>query len=113
MTAVIIDGKDIARQVREELAGEVAAWVAAGNAAPGLATVLVGDDPASAVYVGNKQRATAEVGMRGIDLRPPADISSAGLEALLDELNADESVDGILLQLPVPDHLDGARLTSR
>src|SRR3954452_21472418 len=102
MTATIIDGAEIARQVRAEVAVEVAAWVAEGHEAPGLATVLVGDDPASAIYVNGKQKATAEVGMRGGDHRPPADISSPELEALLDELNADPAVSGILLQLPVP-----------
>jgi methylenetetrahydrofolate dehydrogenase (NADP+)/methenyltetrahydrofolate cyclohydrolase len=113
MTARLIDGKEIARQVRAEVAAEVAEWVAAGNPAPGLATVLVGDDPASAVYVGGKQKATAEVGMRGIDHRLAADTPAHELEALLDDLNADDAVDGILLQLPVPEHLDGAALTAR
>ena len=73
MAAGIIDGKAIAQQVRAEVAEEVAAWVEAGNEAPGLATVLVGDDPASAVYVGGKQKASAEVGIEGFDHRLPAD----------------------------------------
>ena len=84
MSAQIIDGKSIAEQVRSEVAAEVAAWVAAGNEPPGLATVLVGEDPASAVYVGGKQKATKEVGMRGFDHRLAADTPQAEVEALLE-----------------------------
>ena len=80
-TATIIDGRAIAEQVRAEVAREVAGWVADGHPPPGLATVLVGDDPASAIYVGGKQRATAEVGMRGFDHRLPDDASHAEVEA--------------------------------
>ena len=112
MSAEIIDGKAIAEQVRREVAAEVAEWVAAGNDPPGLATVLVGDDPASAVYVGGKQKATHEVGMQGFDHRLPADTPQADVEALLAELNGDPRVSGILLQLPTPDHIDGSALTS-
>jgi len=78
---------------------------------PGLATVLVGDDPASAVYVGGKQRACAEVGMTPFDRRLPANASFEQVAAELQALKADETVSGILLQLPVPDHLDGPSLT--
>ena len=84
MSAQIIDGKAIAEQVRKEVADEVAAWVAAGNEPPGLATVLVGEDAASAVYVGGKQKATHEVGMRGFDHRLAADTPQAEVEALLE-----------------------------
>jgi len=111
MTAGIIDGKAIAQQVRSEVASEVAAWVAAGHDRPGLATVLVGEDAASAVYVGGKQKASAEVGIEGFDHRLDQDASHAEVEALLRELNADERVSGILLQLPTPPQVDGARLT--
>src|SRR5829696_4165420 len=111
MSAEIIDGKAIAEEVRREVAADVAAWVAAGNEPPGLATVLVGDDPASAVYVGGKQKATHEVGMQGFDHRLPADTPQADVEALLGELNGDPRVSGILLQLPTPDHIDGGGLT--
>src|SRR3954453_9485870 len=107
MAAGIIDGKAIAQQVRAEVAEEVTAWVQAGHEAPGLATVLVGEDPASAVYVGGKQRASAEVGMVPVDRRLPADASAEQVEAELDALNDDPAVSGILLPLPVPDHLDG------
>ena len=111
--AGLIDGKAIAQQVRGEVAAEVAAWVAAGHPQPGLATVLVGDDPASAVYVANKQKATAEVGMRGFSHQLPADAAHAEVEALIDELNADPAVSGILLQLPTPPQVDGPALAAR
>jgi methylenetetrahydrofolate dehydrogenase (NADP+)/methenyltetrahydrofolate cyclohydrolase len=111
MTASLIDGKAIAAQVRAEVRDAVAAWVAAGNPQPGLATVLVGDDPASAVYVGGKQKATAEVGMAGFDHRLDHDASHAEVAALLGQLNADPRVSGILLQLPTPPQVDGPALT--
>jgi methylenetetrahydrofolate dehydrogenase (NADP+) / methenyltetrahydrofolate cyclohydrolase len=109
--AEIIDGKAIAQQVRAEVGAEVAAWVRAGNDPPGLATVLVGDDPASAVYVGGKQRASAEVGIEGFDHRLPQDTAHDEVERLLRELNEDPRVSGILLQLPTPPQVDGAALT--
>ena len=111
MGATIIDGRAIAAQVREEVAREVAGWVGEGHDAPGLATVLVGDDPASAVYVGGKQKATHEVGMHGFDHRLAADAPQDDVEALLQDLNADARVSGILLQLPTPAHIDGPGLT--
>ena len=111
MSAQIIDGKAIAEEVRREVAADVAEWVAAGNEPPGLATVLVGEDAASAVYVGGKQKATKEVGMVGFDHRLAADTPQADVEALLGELNADPRVSGILLQLPTPGHIDGNGLT--
>src|SRR4051812_33302498 len=110
MAAALIDGKAIAADVRAEVAGDVAAWVTAGNPRPGLATVLVGDDPASAVYVAGKQRACREVGIEGFDHRLPHDTSHAEVEALLRELNDDEVVSGILLQLPTPPQVDGPAL---
>ena len=109
--ATIIDGRAIAAQVREEVARDVARWVGEGHDAPGLATVLVGDDPASAVYVGGKQKATHEVGMHGFDHRLAADAPQDEVEALLQDLNADARVSGILLQLPTPAHIDGPGLT--
>jgi methylenetetrahydrofolate dehydrogenase (NADP+) / methenyltetrahydrofolate cyclohydrolase len=111
MAAGIIDGKAIAQQVRAEVADDVAAWVQAGHPAPGLATVLVGDDPASAVYVGGKQRASAEVGIEGFDHRLPADAAHDEVERVLRELNDDPRVSGILLQLPTPPQVDGPALT--
>jgi methylenetetrahydrofolate dehydrogenase (NADP+) / methenyltetrahydrofolate cyclohydrolase len=107
---VIIDGKAIAAQVRAEVAEEVAAWVAAGHDAPGLATILVGDDPASAIYVGGKQRASAEVGIQGFDHRLARDTEHDEVERLLLELNDDPRASGILLQLPTPPQVDGPAL---
>jgi methylenetetrahydrofolate dehydrogenase (NADP+) / methenyltetrahydrofolate cyclohydrolase len=111
MSATIIDGKAIAARVRAQVADEVRAFVGRTGRTPGLATVLVGEDPGSVVYVGAKQRACAEAGMTPFDHRLPAEISSAELSALLARLNADDAVSGVLLQLPVPGRLDGAALT--
>jgi methylenetetrahydrofolate dehydrogenase (NADP+)/methenyltetrahydrofolate cyclohydrolase len=111
MPAGVIDGKAIAQQVRDEVRADVEAWTAQGHDPPGLATVLVGDDPASAVYVGGKQRATAEAGIRGFDHRLPQDTAHGDVEALLRGLNADPQVSGILLQLPTPPQVDGGALT--
>jgi methylenetetrahydrofolate dehydrogenase (NADP+)/methenyltetrahydrofolate cyclohydrolase len=111
MAAELIDGKAIAQAVRAEVREEVAAWVAEGNEPPGLATVLVGDDPASAVYVGGKQRASAEVGIQGYDHRLASDTAHDEVERLLRELNDDPRVSGILLQLPTPPQVDGPALT--
>lgn len=111
VTATIIDGKAIAARVRGEVAREVAELVARGAPAPGLATVLVGEDPASAVYVGGKQRACAEVGMTPYDERLPADATHEQVAGRLRALNDDPAVSGVLLQLPLPTHLDGPALT--
>ncbi len=111
MSATIIDGKAVAARLRAAVADDVAAFVATHGHPPGLATVLVGDDPASAVYVAGKQRACAEAGIRAFDHRPPADISEGDLAGLIGELNADPSVSGVLVQLPLPAHLDGTALT--
>src|SRR3954451_1819553 len=107
----LIDGKAIAQEVRDEVGAGVAAWVGAGHEPPGLATVLVGDDPASAVYVGGKQKASAEAGIRGFDHRLADDAPHAEVKALLEQLNADPQVHGILLQLPTPPQVDGPALT--
>jgi methylenetetrahydrofolate dehydrogenase (NADP+) / methenyltetrahydrofolate cyclohydrolase len=112
MAATIIDGKAIAQRVRDEVRDEVEAWVQDGGQRPGLATVLVGDDPASAVYVAGKQRACAEVGIEGFSHELAADAPEQQVVDLLGELAADPAVSGILLQLPTPDHIDGPRLTT-
>jgi methylenetetrahydrofolate dehydrogenase (NADP+)/methenyltetrahydrofolate cyclohydrolase len=112
MGATVIDGKVLAARVRAEVAEEARAFAARVGRPPGLATVLVGEDPASAVYVGGKQRACAEVGMAPFDRRLPADATFAQVAELLTALGADEAVDGVLLQLPVPGHLDGPALTA-
>jgi methylenetetrahydrofolate dehydrogenase (NADP+)/methenyltetrahydrofolate cyclohydrolase len=111
MAARVIDGKAVAARVRAEVAEEVEAFSREHGRAPGLATILVGDDPASAVYVAGKQKACAEVGMQGFNHPLAAAAPHAEVEALIERLNADPEVSGILLQLPVPDHMDGAQLT--
>jgi methylenetetrahydrofolate dehydrogenase (NADP+)/methenyltetrahydrofolate cyclohydrolase len=111
MSARVINGKAVAARVRAEVARDVEAFVADTGRRPGLATVLVGEDPASAVYVGGKQKACAEVGIQGFDHRLPADAPEDEVVALLATLNADADVSGILCQLPVPPHLDGVALT--
>ncbi|MCW3041194.1 MAG: folD [Solirubrobacterales bacterium] len=113
MSATLLDGKAIAARVRGEVADDVATYLAQTGHTPGLATILVGEDAASAVYVGGKQKACAEVGIRGFDHRLPADTSREDLLALIDELNANPDVSGILCQLPVPQHLDGVEITNR
>ncbi len=112
MSATVIDGKAIAARVRAEVAREVEAFKGEAGRTPGLATVLVGDDPASAVYVGGKQRACMEVGMVPFDRRLPADSSFEEVAEELESLNADRAVSGTLLQLPLPQHLDGPALTA-
>lgn len=102
MTAHIIDGKAIAAQIRAKLRADIADHVRQGQRAPGLAVVLVGEDPASAVYVRTKQQACAEVGVVSFAHYLPKDISADQLLALIDTLNADTAVDGILVQLPLP-----------
>ena len=109
MTATTIDGKAFAAKLR----GEIAAAVKTMPRPPGLAVVLVGDDPASAVYVRNKGRQTLEVGMLSFEHRLPADTAQADLIALVERLNADPAVDGILVQLPLPKHLDDLAVISR
>jgi methylenetetrahydrofolate dehydrogenase (NADP+)/methenyltetrahydrofolate cyclohydrolase len=101
----ILDGKAVAQAVRAEAARDVAALRARG-VTPGLATVLVGDDPASRVYVGSKERACTEIGMASIARRLPADTTTTALVALVAELNARPDVHGILVQLPLPDGID-------
>ena len=112
MSAKIIDGKAIAARVREQVALEVEELVRETGRRPGLATVLVGDDPGSAVYVAGKQRACQEVGMQAFDRRLAADSGPERVAEELHALNADEAVSGVLLQLPLPGELDGAELTS-
>lgn len=113
MTARLIDGKRIADNLLDDLAKRVEVRVAAGKPAPGLAVVLVGDDPASAVYVRNKRRAAQKVGIRAIDYDLPAETDDATLMALIDRLNADPDVHGILLQLPLPDRRDASAIILR
>jgi methylenetetrahydrofolate dehydrogenase (NADP+)/methenyltetrahydrofolate cyclohydrolase len=113
MTADIIDGKAIAAEVRGEVAEGVARLKAETGIAPGLAVVLVGEDPASQVYVRNKQKAAAEAGMVAEDHKLPIDTAAEVLRSKIDSLNADPSVHGILVQLPLPDHLDEKEFIQR
>ncbi|HEY4221570.1 MAG TPA: bifunctional methylenetetrahydrofolate dehydrogenase/methenyltetrahydrofolate cyclohydrolase FolD [Myxococcota bacterium] len=110
MSARIIDGKAIAQTVRTEVQTEIAARVARGARAPGLATVLVGADPASHTYVKNKRKAAAEVGAISFHHELDANTSERALLDLVDALNQDESVDGILVQLPLPKHIDAQKV---
>ncbi|MBS1894808.1 MAG: bifunctional methylenetetrahydrofolate dehydrogenase/methenyltetrahydrofolate cyclohydrolase FolD [Actinobacteria bacterium] len=111
--AAVIDGKGIAAGERLAVADGVRRLVAEGGAAPALATVLIGDDPASAVYVGSKIKACAEVGVESVHHHLADDVSREEALGLIDRLNSDPRVSGILCQLPVPDHLDAAELTGR
>jgi methylenetetrahydrofolate dehydrogenase (NADP+) / methenyltetrahydrofolate cyclohydrolase len=113
VTARSIDGTAVARRVREDVARGVEKLVAAGGVAPGLATVLVGDDPASEVYVRNKRRLSVEAGMQDLHRHLPGDVDQETVAALVDELAADPAVSGILLQLPTPKHLDSDALIAR
>ncbi|MEZ0396149.1 MAG: bifunctional methylenetetrahydrofolate dehydrogenase/methenyltetrahydrofolate cyclohydrolase FolD [Anaerolineales bacterium] len=112
MTAQIIDGKAIAQQVREQVAAEVARRVAAGKPRPTLATVLVGDRVDSATYVASKQKACAELGMGSVSHHLPAEVSQEELEKLIKKLNASRKIHGILVQLPLPAHLNEERVLS-
>ena len=106
MTAKRIDGKAAAQGIRDRIATEVDAFRQQVGRVPGLAVVLVGEDPASAVYVRSKARATEQAGMQGFEHRLPASTSQEELVALVDRLNADPAVDGILVQLPLPSQID-------
>jgi len=113
MPARLLDGKRIAEDMLRQLAARVEARLDAGLARPGLAVILVGGDPASAVYVRNKRRASAQVGIVAFDHDLPADLSQRDLFALVDRLNADPRVHGILVQSPLPAHIDGIELINR
>ena len=113
MSARIIDGKAAAHALRGRIAEEVLGFRHATGRAPGLAVVLVGDDPASAVYVRSKGKATREAGMESFEHRLPAETSQNELIALVDQLNEDPAVDGILVQLPLPDQIDERVIITR
>lgn len=113
MPAQLIDGKAIAANIRASVKTQIDERLSAGKRAPGLAVVLVGQDPASEVYVGNKRRACEQVGIRSFDYDMPSDTSQTALEQLIDELNDNPDVDGILLQLPLPAGLDATPILER
>lgn len=113
MTAQVIDGKAFAATIREKIASHVARLKEVHNVTPGLAVILVGEDPASEVYVRNKNKSTIEVGMNSYEHKLPADTSETDLYALIDQLNADPAVHGILCQFPVPEHLSERDIVAR
>lgn len=113
MAAQIIDGKLISQTVRQEVAARVKARTDAGLRAPGLAVVLVGEDPASQIYVGSKRKACDEVRFTSKSFDLPSTTSETELLALIDELNADQSIDGILVQLPLPAGIDATKVLER
>jgi len=113
MSAQILDGKAIALELRESIQQEVEAQVAKGKMPPGLAVILVGEDPASQVYVKNKKIACDKAGFNDVSMVLPAETSQADLLAKIDELNAREDVHGIIVQLPVPDHIDPEEIIER
>jgi methylenetetrahydrofolate dehydrogenase (NADP+)/methenyltetrahydrofolate cyclohydrolase len=103
MAATVIDGKAVAAEVRARVASEVGTLSGEIGRPPGLATVLVGDDPASAIYVRRKREACEEVGIRSFHHEPPGDVTQDDLLALVRELNEHAEIDGILVQLPLPE----------
>jgi len=113
MSAAIIDGKAIAASIRQTIQASVAERVSQGLRAPGLAVILVGQDPASQVYVGNKRRACEQVGFVSKSYDLPATTGETELLSLIDSLNDDATIDGILVQLPLPDHIDSAKVIER
>ncbi|MFD2111306.1 bifunctional methylenetetrahydrofolate dehydrogenase/methenyltetrahydrofolate cyclohydrolase FolD [Thiorhodococcus fuscus] len=113
MNAAILDGKSIAAEIRQDIKSRVDALLASGKRSPGLAVVLVGANPASQVYVRNKRKACAEVGFHSELHELPETITQDALLSLIDQLNADPAIDGILVQLPLPAHLDENAVTER
>ncbi|KAA6185401.1 bifunctional methylenetetrahydrofolate dehydrogenase/methenyltetrahydrofolate cyclohydrolase FolD [Thiohalocapsa marina] len=113
MGAQVLDGKAIAADVRAQVKAQVDARLVAGGRAPGLAVVLVGENPASQVYVRNKRLACAEVGFHSVLHELPADTTQAALLELIDRLNADPAIDGILVQLPLPEQIDAEAVIER
>jgi methylenetetrahydrofolate dehydrogenase (NADP+)/methenyltetrahydrofolate cyclohydrolase len=113
MSAQIIDGKTIAAQLRQEIKQRVEARLAKGMRAPGLAVILVGENPASQVYVGSKRKGCEETGIVSLAHDLPAETTQQELLTLIDQLNADPSVDGILVQLPLPEHIDVSTVIER
>ena len=109
----MIDGRAVASALREQVASEVKAFTAEHGAPPGLATVLIGDDPASEIYVSSKRRTSAELGIESFHHPLPASVTEPEVLELIDQLNADPAVSGILCQLPVPAHLNGVVITNR
>ncbi|MEE8235251.1 MAG: bifunctional methylenetetrahydrofolate dehydrogenase/methenyltetrahydrofolate cyclohydrolase FolD [Gammaproteobacteria bacterium] len=113
MTAQIIDGKAIAKQIRAEIRERIDARAADGHRPPGLAVIQVGSDPVSAIYVRNTRKACEDAGIESVDFDLPGETSADELLGLIDRLNADDGVDGILVQLPLPEHIDALSIIER
>lgn len=113
MSAQLIDGKAIARKLQDELRNRISERRARGLRAPALATILVGDDPASQIYVRNKRRTCEALGIRSVPVQLDATIDNAELLAHVDRLNADDEIDGVLVQLPLPKELDATTIIER
>lgn len=110
MTAQLINGKAVAEALKEELRVIVKTRIAEGMRPPGLAVILIGDDPASSIYVRNKREACSQIGIVSFHHHLPADITESALIKLIETLNADKTVDGILIQLPLPKHIDAEKI---
>jgi len=113
MSAQRIDGNAVSKQLKENVAQQIAKRVEAGKRAPGLAVILVGSDAASQVYVGKKRQACEAIGIKSVAHDLPSETDEQTLLSLIDDLNGDDSVDGILVQLPLPDHLDSTKVLER
>lgn len=113
MTAQLIDGKSVANNLKQELKQIVQTGINQGKPQPGLAVILVGDDPASNIYVKHKRNACEEIGIRSVFHHLSADVTEAELLNLVDDLNADEHINGILIQLPLPKHIDAEMILER
>lgn len=113
MSAQRIDGNAVSKQLKENVAQQIAKRVKAGKRAPGLAVILVGSDAASQVYVGKKRQACEAIGIKSVAHDLPSETDEQTLLSLIDDLNGDDSVDGILVQLPLPDHLDSTKVLER
>ena len=113
MTAQVISGTDLAKTIKSEVAHKITQYVAQGKRAPGLAVILVGADPASQVYVGSKRKSCAEIGIYSQSYDLPQTTSEQELLELIEKLNNDENIDGILVQLPLPKHIDSTKVIER
>lgn len=110
MTAQIISGTEVSKKIKSDIAAKIASHVAQGKRAPGLAVILVGSDPASQVYVGSKRRSCEEIGIFSKSYDLPENTTEQALLSLIDELNSDDTIDGILVQLPLPKHIDSTKV---
>ncbi|EJS85467.1 bifunctional 5,10-methylene-tetrahydrofolate dehydrogenase/ 5,10-methylene-tetrahydrofolate cyclohydrolase, partial [Pasteurella multocida subsp. multocida str. Anand1_cattle] len=113
MTAQVISGTELSKTIKSQVAQKIETYTQQGKRSPGLAVILVGADPASQVYVGSKRKSCAEIGIQSKSYDLPETTQESELLALIDELNADTTVDGILVQLPLPKHIDSTKVIER